>query len=57
MVHPCLLCVHRYAEIFEVDDVIDPASTRTWLGRGLDSCPPVVGWQHREKKKRYVDAW
>ena len=57
MVHPCLLRVHRYAEIFEVDDVIDPASTRTWLGRGLDSCPPVVGWQHREKKKRYVDAW
>jgi acetyl-CoA carboxylase carboxyltransferase component len=41
----------KYAEMFEIDDVIDPADTRRWLVRGLQSCPPVVGWQEREKKK------
>jgi hypothetical protein len=33
----------RYAEIFEVDDVIDPADTRFWLVRSLEACPPVKG--------------
>ena len=47
----------RYAEIFEVDEVIDPADTRFWLTRSLESCPPTAGWQERDEKKRYVDAW
>jgi acetyl-CoA carboxylase carboxyltransferase component len=47
----------KYAEMFEVDDVIDPADTRFWITRSLESCPPTTGWQHREHKKRYVDTW
>jgi acetyl/propionyl-CoA carboxylase alpha subunit len=41
--------------VFEVDDVIDPADTRTWLVMGLNSIPPKP---HREGKKRaWVDTW
>ena len=41
--------------VFEVDDVIDPATTRRWLVTGLDSAPPVI---HREGKKHgWVDTW
>lgn len=47
----------RYAEIFEVDDVIDPKDTRRWIIRSMESCPEVVGWQHRAHKKRFVDTW
>ena len=41
--------------VFEVDDVIDPASTRAWLVMGLNSMPPKPV---REGKKRaWVDTW
>ena len=41
--------------LYEVDDVIDPAETRTWIIAGLRAMPPVP---KREGKKRgWVDAW
>ena len=41
--------------VFEVDDVVDPASTRAWLVMGLNSMPPKPV---REGKKRaWVDTW
>ncbi len=41
--------------VFEVDDVVDPASTRAWLVMGLNSMPPKPA---REGKKRaWVDTW
>ena len=43
------------ASFFGVDDVIDPAATRSWIVRGMTSLPPVVP---RESKKRpFVDTW
>jgi len=43
------------AELFEIDDVIDPTDTRAWIVAGLRSLPPVA---RREGKKRpWVDAW
>ncbi len=38
-----------------LDDVIDPAETRTWIANGLKRLPPTP---HRSGKKRpYVDTW
>ncbi|MXX81185.1 MAG: ATP-grasp domain-containing protein [Chloroflexi bacterium] len=38
-----------------LDDVIDPAETRTWIVNGLNRLPPTP---HRTGKKRpYVDTW
>jgi acetyl/propionyl-CoA carboxylase alpha subunit len=43
------------ATLFEIDDVIDPADTRSWVMAGLRSLPPP---QSRAGKKRScVDAW
>jgi acetyl-CoA carboxylase carboxyltransferase component len=41
------------AAYLEIDDVIDPADTRRWIMRGLNSMPP----QKREKRRGYVDTW
>ena len=43
------------ASHFEIDDVIDPAESRTWIMSGLRSMPPVpprVG-----KKRPNIDTW
>ncbi|MFZ5667865.1 MAG: carboxyl transferase domain-containing protein [Pseudomonadota bacterium] len=40
------------AAALEIDAVIDPAETRRWIVRGLDSCPP-----RRFPARRWVDAW
>ena len=41
--------------LFQVDDVIDPADTRRWITRGMNSLGPKVP---REGKKRpWVDGW
>ncbi len=43
------------AVYFGIDDVIDPADSRSWIARGLKSLPPVpprVG-----KKRAYIDTW
>ena len=43
------------AELFEIDDVIDPADTRAWVTVGLRALPPKA---KREGKKRgWVDTW
>ena len=43
------------ATFFGVDDVIDPASTRSWIVRGMNSLPESIP---RESKKRpYIDTW
>ncbi len=43
------------ATTFGIDQVIDPAESRTWIAETLRSiCPPAP----RDKKKRpYIDAW
>ncbi|HEX4340033.1 MAG TPA: hypothetical protein VH062_29195 [Polyangiaceae bacterium] len=41
------------ASLLELDAVIDPAETRTWLVRGLRSVPP----RSRETRRRFIDAW
>jgi acetyl-CoA carboxylase carboxyltransferase component len=40
------------AAALEIDAVIDPAETRRWVVRGLDSCPPRT-----RPSRRWVDAW
>ena len=43
------------APFFGVDDVIDPAETRSWIVRGMKSLPEPTT---RETKKRpYIDTW
>ncbi|MBW2314228.1 MAG: carbamoyl-phosphate synthase large subunit [Deltaproteobacteria bacterium] len=45
----------NYAPFFEIDDVIDPATSRDWVLAGLESAPPPAP---REGKKRpCVDTW
>ena len=41
--------------VFEVDDVIDPATTRDWLIMGLESAPPPE--PRAGKKHQWVDTW
>ncbi len=43
------------ASLLEVDDVIDPATTRSWLSRGLLTVGSAV--PRREKKRPFVDTW
>ena len=38
-----------------IDDVIDPAETRSWIAMGLRSQPPVEPRTH--KKHAYIDTW
>ncbi len=38
-----------------LDDVIDPAETRTWIVNGLKRLPPTP--DRREKKRPYIDTW
>lgn len=40
------------ASLLEIDAVIDPATTRAWITRGLRSfAPPAV------RRRRFVDTW
>jgi acetyl-CoA carboxylase carboxyltransferase component len=43
------------ASHLEIDDVIDPAETRSWLARGLRSLPP--GQRPRPRTRRFIDTW
>jgi acetyl-CoA carboxylase carboxyltransferase component len=38
-----------------LDDVIDPAETRSWIAMGLRSQPPQE--PRTEKKHAYIDTW
>jgi acetyl-CoA carboxylase carboxyltransferase component len=40
---------------FEIDDVIDPAETRTWIVRALQSVPPQP--LRATKKRPNIDTW
>jgi acetyl/propionyl-CoA carboxylase alpha subunit len=43
------------ATMFEIDDVIDPAETRSWVMAGLRSLPPIP--PRSDKKRPWVDTW
>jgi acetyl-CoA carboxylase carboxyltransferase component len=43
------------ATLFEIDDVIDPADTRSWIMAGLRSLPPPK--PRTGKKRPCVDTW
>ncbi|WP_439572943.1 carboxyl transferase domain-containing protein [Phreatobacter sp.] len=43
------------ASLLEIDDVIDPADTRTWISRGLMTIAPPL--PRRGKKRAFVDTW
>ncbi|MAP38895.1 MAG: carbamoyl-phosphate synthase large subunit, partial [Dehalococcoidia bacterium] len=40
---------------YGIDDVIDPADTRSWLVMGLNSVPPTP--ERTTKKYPYIDTW
>ena len=40
---------------YGIDDVIDPADTRSWLVMGLNSVPPTP--ERTTKKYPYIDPW
>ena len=43
------------AEVLEIEAVIDPQETRSWLVRGMKACPvPAVGGKRRP---RFIDVW
>jgi methylmalonyl-CoA carboxyltransferase 12S subunit len=44
------------AQIFEIDDVIDPADTRALIARTLAAAPPNGGGQ-ADRGHRFVDTW
>jgi acetyl/propionyl-CoA carboxylase alpha subunit/acetyl-CoA carboxylase carboxyltransferase component len=39
----------------EVDDVIDPATTRAWIAMGLEMAPPPI--PRAGKKRAWIDTW
>lgn len=43
------------ASVFEIDNVIDPAETRSWIMAGLRSVPKPAKREHR--KRPCVDTW
>ncbi|MFZ0889745.1 MAG: carboxyl transferase domain-containing protein, partial [Candidatus Binataceae bacterium] len=43
------------ATYFEIDDVIDPAESRRWIGAGLRSSPPPP--PRTRKKRPNIDTW
>jgi acetyl-CoA carboxylase carboxyltransferase component len=40
------------ASYLEIDAVIDPADTRAWIARGLQSMPPAP-----TRERRFIDTW
>jgi acetyl-CoA carboxylase carboxyltransferase component len=45
------------ATTLEIDAVIDPADTRRWLVRGLDSTGAARGSGAAPAPARFVDVW
>jgi len=43
------------AQVYELDDVIDPAETRRWIVRILKSAPAPL--PRRGKKRPFIDTW
>ena len=42
------------AQLFEIDDVIDPAETRALIAATLDA---ATAHPHRRRRRRFVDTW
>jgi len=47
--------VNSGGNAYGIDDIIDPADTRSWIIRGLKSLPPMP--VRTEKKRPYIDTW
>jgi acetyl-CoA carboxylase carboxyltransferase component len=45
------------AQLFEIDDVIDPAETRGLISATLAASDPRPGSPRRERAERFVDTW
>ena len=43
------------ASVHEIDAVIDPIETRSWILRGLNTYP--VGKKHLKPKRPFIDSW
>ena len=43
------------ASYFEIDDVIDPADSRTWINAALESAPQPL--PRSGKKRPCIDTW
>lgn len=43
------------ASVHEIDAVIDPMETRSWILRGLNTYP--VGKKHMHPKRPFIDSW
>lgn len=43
------------ASVFGIDDVIDPAETRRWMVKGLESVPD--GEPLRRRRRTFLDTW
>jgi acetyl-CoA carboxylase carboxyltransferase component len=43
------------AQVGEIDAVIDPAETRSWVLRGLDAC--VVAPRAEARRRSFIDVW
>ncbi|MFW5824671.1 MAG: hypothetical protein ACOCVV_06870, partial [Marinobacter sp.] len=44
------------ASFLEIDAVIDPAETRCWIMRGLESSP-AASRQGYNRDDRFIDSW
>jgi acetyl-CoA carboxylase carboxyltransferase component len=42
------------AQLFEIDDVIDPADTRRLI---IDTLAAATAHEHRAARQRFVDTW
>jgi acetyl-CoA carboxylase carboxyltransferase component len=42
---------------FEIDDVIDPADSRRWIGTLLDAAPDPDGGPGPGGRRPFVDTW
>lgn len=47
------------AQVNEIDAVIDPAETRSWIVQGLKACGGDAGpnWRAAGRKRSFVDTW
>lgn len=44
------------AAVLEIDEVIDPADTRNWVVKGLQSIPTHT-YKSADQKRRFIDNW
>jgi hypothetical protein len=44
------------ASFFEIDDVIDPSESRTWISHGI-RFRATPGAVHGDGSRRFIDTW